>query len=153
MPLTTADLIDRLGDHLAATLPTTPDSARWARSRFLPPSLGQDTEAKIQRCWSVWSPSASPVVQTQRQTTTEGVHVTSVIEAGFSYALRQDGTAADFTSALSAEDVFRIALFSVARTTLPRFTMQSVSRTLQPDGRTLVILYTLQASHTVPLTT
>lgn len=149
--LTTSDLIDRLGDHLAATLPTSPDSARWTRSRFLPPSLGQDTEAKTQRCWSIWSPAAAPVVVTQRQTSTEGVHVTSTLECGFSYSLRQDGTAADFTAALAAEDVFRIALFSVSRTTLPRFTMQSVSRSLQPDGRTLVILYTLQASHTVPL--
>jgi hypothetical protein len=152
MALSTSTLIDRLGDHLAATLPTSPEAARWTRSRFLPPSLGQDTEAKIQRCWSVWSPGASPVAPTQRQTPTEGVHVTSVVEAGFSYSLRQDGTAADYTNALTAEDTFRAALFGVDRTTLPRFTLQSVSRTLQPDGRTLVILLTLSASHTVALT-
>lgn len=151
MALTTGDLIARITAHLAATLPTSPDNARWTPSRFLPPSLGQDTEAKTQRCWSVWSPAAAPVVATQRQTSTEGIHVTSTIEAGFCYSLRQDGTAADFAAALAAEDTFRIALFGTARTTLPRFTMQSVSRSLQPDGRTLVILYTLQASHTVPL--
>lgn len=152
MSLTTGDLIDRITAHLAATLPSSPDSARWTPSRFLPPLLGQDTEAKIQRCWSVWSPAAAPVVPTQRQISGEGIHVTSTIEAGFSYALRQDGTAQDYATALGAEDTFRIALFSAARTSLPRFTLQSVSRTIQPDGRTLVVLLTLQASHTVPLT-
>jgi hypothetical protein len=151
MALTTADLIDRIGDYLVATLPTSPDSARWTRSRFLPPSLGQDTEAKIQRCWSVWSPSAVPVVVTQRQLAGEGVHVTSTVEAGFSYALRQDGTAADYLSAMAAEDTFRVALFGVGRADLPRLTLQSVSRTLQPDGRTLVVVLTLFASHTIPL--
>ncbi len=151
MALATGTLITRLSTHLAATLPSSPDNARWTPSRFLPPSLGQDTEAKTQRCWSVWSPGASPVVPTQRQTAGEGVHVTSTIEAGFSYSLRQDGTVADFAAALAAEDVFRVALFSVDRADLPRLTLQSVSRTLQPDGRTLVVLLTLQASHTVTL--
>jgi len=152
MALTVSDLVDRLGDHLAATLPTSPDSARWTRSRFLPPQLGQDTEAKIARAWSVWSPSLVITQQTQRQHPAEGVHVTSTIEAGFTFPLRQDGTAADYTAALSAEATFTAALFGVDRASLPRFTLQSVTRTVQADNRVLVVVLTLFASHQIPLT-
>lgn len=152
MALTVSDLIDRIGDHLVATLPTSPDAARWTRSRFLPPQLGQDTEAKIARCWSVWSPSLTITQPTQRQVSSEGVHVTSTIEAGFSFALRQDGTAADYTAALAAEAAFTAALFSVGRVSLPRFTLQTVSRQVQTDNRTLVVVLTLFASHQIPLT-
>lgn len=151
MALPTADLIDRITAHLAATLPSSPDAARWTRSRFLPPMLGQDTEAKIARCWSVWSPGLALTQATQRQHPAEGVHVTSTIEAGFTFVLRQDSTIPDYSAALTAEALFTAALFSVNRASLPRLTLQSVSRNVQGDNRVLVIVLTLFVSHQIPL--
>jgi hypothetical protein len=152
MPLTTADLIDRIGDHLAATLPTTPDSVRWTRSRFLPPMLGQDSEAKLSRCWSVWSPSQTKQSPISRQVIAEGSQVETAIEVGFTHTLRQDNAAADYTAALNAEAALIYATMSVSRVSLPMFLLGSTNRSMENDGRTLVTTLTFRAAHTIPLT-
>lgn len=151
MSITTSNVIDRFGDHLAATLPSSPVAERWTRSRFLPPSLGQDTEAKLSRCWSVWSPSGTKIDPRERQKLSEGSVFDSTIEVGFSYALRQDAQAADYTAALAAEDVLIRATLSVNRVDLPRVLLTGIRRDTQGDGRTLVTILTLQVAHTIPL--
>jgi hypothetical protein len=151
MSLSTSALIARIGDHLTATLPTSPDAERWTRSRFLPAQLGQDTEAKMARAWSVWSPSSQRLTATERQRATEGTHVESIVEVGFSRPLRADATAADFATALAEEDVLRLAVYGIARTNLPRFAITGSSRSISGDGRTLITILTWAAAHTLPL--
>jgi len=151
MPLTTAALIDRIGDHLVATLPTTPDGVRWTRSRFLPPMLGQDSEAKLSRCWSVWSPSQTKQSTISRQLISEGSQVETTIEVGFTHTLRQDNAAADYTAALTAEGVLIYAAVGVSRVSLPMFLLSGTSRNVENDGRTLVTTLTFRAAHTIPL--
>jgi hypothetical protein len=151
MSLTVAALIDRIGDHLTATLPTSPDSARWTRSRFLPPQLGQDTEAKMARAWSVWAPASARLPPAERQKLSEGTHVETTVEVGFSRPLRADGTAADFQAALAEEDVLRLACAGITRTSLPRFTLTGSTRTVSGDNRTLITVLTWTAAHTIPL--
>ena len=151
MSLTTGDLVDRIADHLAATLPASPDSARWTRSRFLPGQLGQDTEAKKARAWSVWAPSSQRLQSNERQRPAEGSLVDTTIEVGFSRPLRADNASADFVAAMAEEDVLRLACVSVSRVNLARFVLTGSSRSVSGDGLTLITILTWAAAHTIPL--
>lgn len=106
MALTVRRLVERIEEHLRVQLPD------WRQSVYPVELMPYDSRPSQHLCWAVAVP-LSNVATLDRRRVSVGSHVTTGVQVGWAYRLRDDGIALDLAEAYDAEAAIVATLLSI----------------------------------------